>query len=212
MPVNLPLIVVPMLILAAVGFSTSNREAAKTSARYLAQRETDLRTIAENPSIANYFNNVAYGLVEEAGVYRHELALSLKRFAERSNSAGLIYPQVRYIDAAGVEMVKIVDGGIVEDGDDIGADPFFVAVKQLAADEMYRSPVGPRMIYAVPVYDPDRDRFEGAVVLDFVYPVEDFQRTTMVIALIDGRWRIVYEGQARFREIHIKGIPPSART
>lgn len=38
----LPLIVIPMLILAAVGFITSSREAAKTSIRYLKQRENDL--------------------------------------------------------------------------------------------------------------------------------------------------------------------------
>ena len=62
----LPLIIVPMLILAAVGFVTSSREAAKTATRYLSQRETDLRTIAENPAIPSYFNNKAYGLTEEA--------------------------------------------------------------------------------------------------------------------------------------------------
>ena len=28
----------------------------------------------------------------------------------------------------------------------------------------------------------------------------------------DGQWRIVYEGPARFRKIHLQGIPPSART
>ena len=39
----LPMIAAPMLILAAVGFFTANREAANSSARYLAQREADLR-------------------------------------------------------------------------------------------------------------------------------------------------------------------------
>ena len=43
-----PLIVVPMLILAIVGFLAASGEAAKTSVRYLKQRENDLRTIAEN--------------------------------------------------------------------------------------------------------------------------------------------------------------------
>ena len=45
-----PLIVVPMLILAIVGFLAASGEAAKTSVRYLKQRENDLRTIAENPN------------------------------------------------------------------------------------------------------------------------------------------------------------------
>ena len=62
----LPLIVVPMLALGAVGFVTSSREAAKASSRYLAQRDTDLRTLAENAGIPTYFNNVTYGLSEEA--------------------------------------------------------------------------------------------------------------------------------------------------
>lgn len=38
----LPLMAVPMLILAAVGFVTSSREASQTSVRYLKQRETDV--------------------------------------------------------------------------------------------------------------------------------------------------------------------------
>jgi len=88
----LPLIIVPMLILATVGFVTSSREAAKTASRYLSQRETDLRTIAENPAIPSYFNNKSYGLTEEAEVARRELERSLKRFADRSNSIELIYP------------------------------------------------------------------------------------------------------------------------
>jgi sensor histidine kinase regulating citrate/malate metabolism len=44
--IMLPLIIIPMLILAAVGFVSSSREAAKIATRYLSQRETDLRTIA----------------------------------------------------------------------------------------------------------------------------------------------------------------------
>src|SRR3989442_6475854 len=96
--ITLPLIIVPMLILAAVGFVTSSREAAKTATRYLSQRETDLRTIAANPAIPSYFNNKAYGLTEEAEVSRRELDRSLKRFADRSNTVAPIYPDVRYVD------------------------------------------------------------------------------------------------------------------
>ena len=48
----LPLIVIPMMILATVGFITASREAAKTSSRYLKQRENDLRTIAEGVETA----------------------------------------------------------------------------------------------------------------------------------------------------------------
>src|SRR5918996_5991385 len=111
----LPLIVLPMLILAAVGFITSSREAAKTSTRSLKQRENDLRTLAENPTIRDYFNNQVYGLREEAEVYRLQLEHSLRRFAERSNSIELVYPQIRYVDPQGKEIAKIAKSQISRD-------------------------------------------------------------------------------------------------
>src|SRR5215468_8567830 len=147
----LPLIVVPMLILAAVGFVTSSREAAKSSTRYLLQRETDLRTLAENPAIAGYFNNKSYGLAEEAEVSRRELERSLKRFADRSNGIELVYPQVRYVDPRGDEVARVVEGQIVSERGSVAGASFFAAVKQLRPGEVYLSPLGGRMTYAIPV-------------------------------------------------------------
>ncbi|RMF91749.1 MAG: response regulator [Nitrospinota bacterium] len=177
----LPLVIVPMLILAAVGFVTSSREAAKTSLRYLKQRENDLRTIAETPSIPNYFINTAYGLVEEAEVYRQELENALERFADRSNSIELVYAQVRYVDQQGQEIAKVVRGQIGTEYGQVAESPFFAAVQRLGPDEVYLSPLGPQMTYAMPVFHPDRGTFQGAVVLDFVYPLHDFRHTTIVI-------------------------------
>jgi signal transduction histidine kinase/CheY-like chemotaxis protein len=181
----LPLIVIPMLILATVGFMTASREAAKTSSRYLKQRENDLRTIGENPAIRDYFNNQIYGLTEEAEVYRRELEHSLKRFADRSNSVELIYPQIRFVDHHGEEAAKIVEGRINSEHGQVADTPFFTAVKHLGAGETYLSPTGPVMIYAIPVYQMGSGNrapvFQGAVVLDFAYPLQDFQRTTAVI-------------------------------
>src|SRR5262245_19842708 len=182
----LPLIVLPRLILAAVGFVTSSREAAKTSTRYLAQRENDLRTLAENAAIPNYFKNRTYGLTEEAEVYRRELERSLKRFADRSNSIELIDLQVRYVDQHGEEVAKVVQGQISSDRGQVAGVPFFAAVQHLGPGEPYVSPLAPTMVYAMPVYQPGSDgrapTLQAAVVLDFVYPLQDFQRTTAVIA------------------------------
>ena len=86
-----PLIVVPMLVLAIVGFLAASGEAAKTSTRYLQQRENELRTIAENLPIRDYYFNQFYGITDEAEVYRRGLERSLKRFADRSNSIEPIY-------------------------------------------------------------------------------------------------------------------------
>jgi signal transduction histidine kinase/CheY-like chemotaxis protein len=182
----LPLIVIPMLILATAGFVTSSREAAKISTRYLKQRENDLRTIAENPTIRDYFNNHVYGLREEAEVYRLQLEHSLRRFAERSNSIDLIYPQIRYIAPQGEEVAKIVKGQISSNRGGVAEAPFFLAVKDLPPGETYLSPAGPTMTYAMPTYQPGgvgrAPTFQGAVVLDFIYPLQDFERTTAVIA------------------------------
>jgi signal transduction histidine kinase/DNA-binding response OmpR family regulator len=181
----LPLIVIPMLILAAIGFITSSREAAKISTRYLLQRETDLRTLAEHPAIPGYFNNKNYGLTEEAEVSRRELERSFKRFADRSNSIDVVYPQVRYVDPRGEEIAKVVDGRIVSERGSAADAPFFAAVKQLAQGDVYLSPVAARRTYAMPVHQPaTADRppaFLGTVVLDFTYPLQEFQRTTAVI-------------------------------
>ena len=194
-----PLIVVPMLILALVGFLATSGEAAKTSVRYLKQRENDLRTIAENLPIRDYYFNQAYGLTDEAEVYRRGLERSLKRFADRSNSIEPIYTQVRYVDQRGGEAVKILyypakwladaggGGYISSDRQQVTRAPFFTAVRTLEAHQVYMSSPGPTMTAAIPVYHPGDGKqaptFLGAIVLDFVYPLQEFQRTIGVITL-----------------------------
>jgi signal transduction histidine kinase len=193
-----PLIVVPMLILAIVGFLAASGEAAKTSTKYLKQRENDLRTIAENLPIRDYYFNQFYGLTDEAEVYRRGLERSLKRFADRSNSIEPIYTQVRYVDQRGVEAVKLLyphkgaaeaggGGYISSDRQQVVQAPFFTAVRALEAQQVYMSPPGPTMTAAIPVYQPGEGNqaptFLGAIVLDFVYPLQEFQRTKRVITL-----------------------------
>jgi signal transduction histidine kinase/methyl-accepting chemotaxis protein len=196
--ITVPLIVVPMLILAIVGFLAASGEAAKTSVRYLKQRENDLRTIAENLPIRDYYFNQFYGLTDEAEVYRRGLERSLKRFADRSNSIEPIYTQVRYVDQRGSEAVKILypDKGVADasGGGYISSDrqqiiqaPFFTAVRALEAQQVYLSPLGLTMTAAIPLYQPGEGNqaptFLGAIVLDFVYPLQEFQRTKWVITL-----------------------------
>jgi len=193
-----PLIVVPMLILAIVGFLAASGEAAKTSIRYLKQRENDLRTIAENLPIRDYYFNQFYGLTDEAEVYRRGLERSLKRFADRSNSIEPIYTQVRYVDQRGGEAVKILyphrgatdaggSGHSSSDRQQVIQAPFFTAVRALEAQQVYMSPLGPTMTAAIPLYQPGEGNqaptFLGAIVLDFVYPLQEFQRTREVITL-----------------------------
>jgi HAMP domain-containing protein len=143
--------------------------------------------IAENPSIRDYFDNRYYDLLEEAEVFRRELEHSLLRFVERMNRNETIYRQVRYVDDEGREIAKITDGGIDPHRADLSDRPFFQTVRKLPPGEIYASPTGPMMTYAMPVYEASGGEqaptFQGAVVLDFVYPSADFQRSARFIAV-----------------------------
>jgi signal transduction histidine kinase/CheY-like chemotaxis protein len=193
-----PLIVVPMLILVIVGYLTASGEAAKTSTRYLNQRQNDLRTLAENLAVRDYYFNQVYGLTDEAEVYRRAMERSLKRFADRSNSSELIYTQVRYVNPRGIEAVKIRYaqeqaaapghlGLISTDHQQVTQAPFFTAVRVLEAQQVYLSPLGPTMTVAMPLYQSGEGKqaptFLGAVVLNFIYPLREFHRTRVVILL-----------------------------
>ena len=109
------------------------------------------------------------------------------RFAERMNRNELIYRQVRYVDDRGREIAKVLDGAINPDRGDVSAAPFFQAVKQLPRDGMYASPPNAAMTYALPIYDTSGGQqaptLLGAMVLDFAYPIDDFQRSARFIAI-----------------------------
>jgi hypothetical protein len=85
-----------------------------------------------------------------------------------------------------VEQVKIVEGVIRNDRARVSDTPLVAAVKQLGPHEVFLSPLGSTMTYAMPVYqlysDGRAPSFQGVVGLDFVYPLQDFRRTTAVIA------------------------------
>src|SRR5262249_51949528 len=109
-----------------------------------------------------------------------------------------IYTQVRYVDQRGVEAVKLLyshkgvadadDGGYISrEQQQVTQAPFFTAVRALASHQVYLSPPGPTMTAAIPVYQPGEvgqaPTFLGALVLDFVYPLQEFQHTRGVITL-----------------------------
>src|SRR5262249_22537162 len=130
--------------------------------------------------------------------YRRGLERSLKRFADGSNSIEPIYTQVRYVDQGGGEAVKILypdksvadaggGGYISSDRQQVIQAPFFTAVRALEAHQVYMSQPGSIMTAAIPVYQLGEGHqaptFLGAIVLDFVYPLQEFQRTREVITL-----------------------------
>jgi signal transduction histidine kinase len=183
----LPLVAIPMIVLGSVGYAVSSGQAATSGARYLKERASDLYTIGENPSIRDYFENRYYGLLEEAEVYRQDIEHSLLRFVERINRNELIYRQVRYVDNQGLEIAKLTDGAIDPNRTDVSTSTFFQAVKQLPNGGMYASPASAAMTYALPVYDTSggerKPTLLGAMVVDFAYPIDDFQRSARLIAI-----------------------------
>ncbi|MBI2071417.1 MAG: response regulator [Elusimicrobia bacterium] len=72
----------------------------------LEQRPSDLLTLAQNPLFLDYHNNVDYGLLQEAAVYRAGLEKFLGAFASRVG----VYPLIIYSDARGREICRIVGG------------------------------------------------------------------------------------------------------
>jgi signal transduction histidine kinase len=185
--IMLPLVAIPMIVLGSVGYVVSSGQAATSGARYLKERANDLYTIGENPSIRDYFENRYYGLLEEAEVYRQEIERSLLRFVDRINRNELIYRQVRYVDNQGLEIAKVTNGAIDPNRRDVSAAAFFQAVKRLPNSGMYASPTSGDMTYALPVYDTSggerKPTLLGAMVVDFSYPIDDFQRSARFIAI-----------------------------
>ncbi len=190
----LPLLLLPVLTLTTVGFMALKHMEAKANARYLKQRENDLRTLAQHPVLLTYIQHHVDDGIEATEDNRRGLEQALKRFVDRNNSIELVYPQVRYIDHLGTEIAKIVDGQISPDRHaligtedfEIGFAPLYPqspAYLKLGPEEVYLSS-GSTMTYAIGIYQQARDApdliFRGAIALDFVQP-QDFPRTTRML-------------------------------
>ena len=166
------LMVVPMLLLPRRFVTSSARGEISTRISSTGNRPPHAR---REHAIQGYCNNKNYGLTEEAEVSRRELERSFKRFADRSNSIELVYPQVRFVDPRGEEVAKVVEGRIVTERGSAADLTFFAAVNQLRPGEVYLSHVATRMTYAMAVYQAATGARPaavlGSVVLDFVYPI-----------------------------------------
>jgi signal transduction histidine kinase/CheY-like chemotaxis protein len=184
----LPLVIASILSIGLVSFHTLNQQTAKRSERFLQDRSNEILTISEDQSVANYFHNKAYGLSEEATLYKNELERYFKRFSDRYNSNDQIYAGIRYIDKTGKEVAKFSEGKIGGEYRDVRGEAFFQKALKLPARTVYTSPVEPRMINATPIYwDEDGngefsdDELRGVIAVDFLYPLEQFRHERMVM-------------------------------
>jgi len=184
----LPLVIASILSIGLVSFHTLNQQTAKRSERFLADRSNEILTISEDQSVANYFHNTAYGLSEEATMYRKELERYFKRFSDRYNSSDLIYAGIRYIDKTGKEVAKFSEGKIGDDYRNVAGEEFFQKALKIPSRTVYTSPVEPRMINATPIHwDEDGngvlsdDELRGIIAVEFLYPLEQFRHERLVM-------------------------------
>ena len=185
----LPLIIASMLSIGLVSFHTLNKQTAKRSERFLQDRHNEILTISEDQTVANYFHNIAYGLSEEATLYKRELERYFKRFSDRYNSTDEIYAGIRYIDKKGHEVAKFWEGRVGGEHHSVIDEAFFQSAIKLPAWAVYTSPVEPRMINATPIYwDEDGNgefsdnELRGVIAVDFLYPLVQFRHERLVMA------------------------------
>ena len=185
----LPLVIASMLAIGFISFHILNKQTARRSERFLQDRKNEILTISEDQSVANYFHNIAYGLSEEATLYKKEMERHFKRFSDRYNSIDEIYAGIRYIDKKGLEVAKLREGKVGGEYHNVGEEAFFQNAIRLPAWKVYTSPIKPRMINATPIYwDEDEngefsdDELRGVVAIDFIYPLEQFKNERLIMA------------------------------
>ena len=184
----LPLVIASMLSIGLISFHTLNKQAAKLSERFLQDRHNEILTISEDQSVANYFHNIAYGLSEEATLYKKEMERYFKRFSDRYNNIDQIYAGIRYIDKKGYEVAKFWEDRVGGEYHIVIDEAFFQSAIKLPAWTVYTSPVEPRMINATPIYwDEDGngefsdDELRGVIAVDFLYPLVQFRHERLVM-------------------------------
>jgi signal transduction histidine kinase/CheY-like chemotaxis protein len=185
----LPLVISSMLAIGFISFHFLNNQTARRSERFLQDRRNEILTISEDQSVANYFHNIAYGLSEEATLYKKEMERHFKRFSDRYNSIDEIYVGIRYIDKKGLEIAKLWEGNIGGEYRNVGDEAFFRSAIKLPARSVYTSPIKPRMINATPIYwDEDGngefsdDELRGMIAVDFIYPLMQFRNERLIMA------------------------------
>ena len=184
----LPLVIISMLSIGIVSFHTLNKQTGERCERFLQDRSNEILTISEDQSVANYFHNVAYGLSEEATLYKKKLEDYFKRFAHRYNSKDQIYAGIRYIDKKGLEIAKFSDGKIGGDYRNVMDEAFFKKTLKIPAGTVYTSPLGSQMANATPIYWDENgngkfsdDELRGVMAVDFFYPLAQFRHERLIM-------------------------------
>jgi len=144
-----------------------SKGAASGVSVFFRQRENDLEALSETSLLADYYNNVDYGLSEEAGQYRGELERYFRSFSQRAK----VYRRVFFADASGRPVCGIENSKPMSAGGYSGATGILRQIASEKTGRVFMSPVsidplyGPKITYAKPVFDELND-LRGAIVLE----------------------------------------------
>ena len=144
-----------------------SKGAAASVSVFFRQRKNDIETLSETSLLADYYNNMDYGLTEEAGQYRRELERYFKSFSERTR----VYNRLFFADADGRPVCGIERSKPMRQGGYSGAAGLVrqaaagrttkVLMSTVSNDPLY----GPAITYARPVFD-DLKNLRGVIVLE----------------------------------------------
>ncbi len=132
-----------------------------------AQRRRDLLTLTETPLIADYYRNVEFGLLDEAGAYRKELARYLHNFSARTG----VYARIVYLDEKGFVVAASGTSRLPSDRSR-AHDASFVKARAAGPSGLWTSSieerpgVGAVVYYLKPVFD-ERGAFKGVLALSY---------------------------------------------
>ncbi len=143
---------------------TLSAGAAASMAGICKYRANDIETLSETPILADYYNNLDYGLIQEAGQYRQELEKYFLKFFKRTGS----YISIMYVDERGAVICAVKAAGIVK-----SAAPFenkkllheIARTKQgyFKSEIIFETEYGPSIFYGKPIFDIS-GKFKGAII------------------------------------------------
>jgi signal transduction histidine kinase len=144
--------------------------------RLCMQTSIDLVTLSELTSVADYYNNVDFGLYNEAEVSRKSMEIFMVNFSQRSK----VYSGVGYINEMGMEIAKVIRSKVRSNRRNVKNRLFFKGARGLKSGEVHISPVqagddDQRLIlqYATPVFN-EIGEFKGVMTLTLDF--EEIQR------------------------------------
>lgn len=156
-------------ILSAISKETASlaKRLAADIDEHFDQRRRDLLTLAETPLIADYYRNVDFGLLNEAGAYRKELERYLHNFSLRTG----VYSRILYMDDKRNVVAAVGSPPAPSDGER-SRNAAFLKARAAGRRGFWtssiedRPDVGPVVCYAKPIFD-ELGKFKGVLALSY---------------------------------------------